>query len=226
MPIEKKPKALAPRKPQGPCFRYRVGRKKGESWVTIAEDFRLDPWRLIKFNFLTEDPDEVNWYLREYVGCKDMTQDRNNWKFSARAEPGVIYVPRTAHRADPDSICRPPSKSMRGSLQSRRRVLVNKMKRIAKRIAHIKDFAGDDGSRDFKKRMTDTEKLLAAFKILVSIIAASETDRKSDINGRMWRLRQYEKMLVKNNEELKELADEVELIDKKLAPGSCIKVRR
>jgi hypothetical protein len=49
--------------------------------------------RLIWHNFRTDNPDEVNWYLRNYVGCNVATDDLNNWMFSSSARPGIIYVP-------------------------------------------------------------------------------------------------------------------------------------
>jgi hypothetical protein len=68
--------------------------KDGDSWEIIAQDNGLDVWDLIYANFKTKDPNEVNWYLKHYVGCKLMTVDRKNWKFSLSADPGLIRIPR------------------------------------------------------------------------------------------------------------------------------------
>jgi hypothetical protein len=48
---------------------------------------------LIRFNFKTNNPDEVNWYLRRNVGCNVPTPDGFNWTFSSSASPGIIYLP-------------------------------------------------------------------------------------------------------------------------------------
>ena len=60
----------------------------------VAARFGIDAQALIRFNFKTNNPDEVNWYLRRNVGCKDPSPNGFNWKFSSRAQPGFIYIPR------------------------------------------------------------------------------------------------------------------------------------
>lgn len=92
MPIEKKPinpvsKTFVPEDSRP----YKV--RNGDSWVTIASANGLDVWDLIYYNFKTRDPAEVNWYLKQYVGCTKPTADRNNWMFSSDASPGIIYLP-------------------------------------------------------------------------------------------------------------------------------------
>lgn len=78
-------------------IRHRVADK--ESWVSLARELGLDPWVLIRFNYPTLPADErlaaleVNWYLQEYVGCKDVTADSRNYIFSGSADPGIIYLP-------------------------------------------------------------------------------------------------------------------------------------
>jgi hypothetical protein len=59
--------------------------------VSVAKKFTLDVKKLIAFNFQTNDPGEVNWYLREKVGCQ--LSDGSNWSFSTSATPGYIYRP-------------------------------------------------------------------------------------------------------------------------------------
>jgi hypothetical protein len=87
-PDDPLPKTFVP-----PDFRkHRV--KDGEDWWTIAAKYGIDdPWDLIVYNFKTRDVREVNWYLRERVGCDVCTYDRKNWKFTSSAQPGIIYVP-------------------------------------------------------------------------------------------------------------------------------------
>lgn len=94
MPLEKKPATLAPKSRVPPDFRpYKV--QNGDSWNKIARLHGMEVWELIYENFKTRDPDEVNWYLRHYVGCKKPTKDGKNWMFSASADPGIIYLPIT-----------------------------------------------------------------------------------------------------------------------------------
>lgn len=84
-------------KPPEKSIAYPVA--SGQNWKSIAQDHRVDAWGLIKFNFQTTNPDEVNWYLREYVGCHEPTPDRMNWRFSNDCKSkypvwsGKIYIP-------------------------------------------------------------------------------------------------------------------------------------
>jgi LysM repeat protein len=85
---EKPPAKEAPFPPAG-GIGYKV--KDGETWGSVANMFGLDVKKLIRFNFQTDDPGEVNWYLRVKVGCH--LHDAINWKFSKEAAPGYIYHP-------------------------------------------------------------------------------------------------------------------------------------
>jgi hypothetical protein len=82
-PIEKRPKfklGMLSRDSQplgSKCYWFRAG----ESFVSIAQQLHLNPLSLIKFNFATTDPGEVNWYLREYIRYVRPTYDGNNWRF-------------------------------------------------------------------------------------------------------------------------------------------------
>jgi hypothetical protein len=64
-----------------------------EDWRSVARKFAVDVKDLIFFNFLTNNPDEVNWYLSKYVGCTKISPSGNNWMFSNSANPGIIYIP-------------------------------------------------------------------------------------------------------------------------------------
>lgn len=56
----------------------------GEDWGSIAQrDGRTDVWDLIRDNFQTSDPKEVNWYLQNFVGCT-VSNDGKNFSFSSR----------------------------------------------------------------------------------------------------------------------------------------------
>jgi hypothetical protein len=81
-----------------PGMPYRV--KGGDNWSSIALKAGVGAWELIEFNFRTRNPDEVNWYLREYVGCVEATSDARNWKFSSDLtggrgawKGGTIWLP-------------------------------------------------------------------------------------------------------------------------------------
>ena len=92
MPIEKRPTAPLPPTYVPPDSKpYRV--KDGDSWVTVARANSMDPWDLIFANFKTQDPAEVNWYLRHSVGCTRCTRDMRNWVFTSSANPGLIHIP-------------------------------------------------------------------------------------------------------------------------------------
>ena len=55
--------------------------KDGDTWITVATAHGIEPLDLILANFKTTVPREVNWYLREYVGCRTATRDNKNWTF-------------------------------------------------------------------------------------------------------------------------------------------------
>ena len=100
---EKPPAKEAPFPPAG-GIGYKV--KDGETWGSVANMFGLDVKKLIRFNFQTDDPGEVNWYLRVKVGCH--LHDAINWKFSDDATPGYIYHPSAPSAPVPLT---PPSKT-------------------------------------------------------------------------------------------------------------------
>lgn len=73
-----------------------------ESWISIAKARGIDdPWDLIDFNFpgvkqlkkergLSEAAKVVNWYLKNNVGCTEVTDDCKNYKFEAGLQ---VYFP-------------------------------------------------------------------------------------------------------------------------------------
>jgi LysM repeat protein len=108
MAIERKPATPVPVNFQPPSSSpYRV--KNGDSWGVVARRFGIGAWDLIRFNFKTSKPAEVNWYLKHYVGCNQHTTDGKNYIFSASADPGIIYVPAKTAVAPP-SIPQEPRK--------------------------------------------------------------------------------------------------------------------
>ena len=101
-PIEREPKITLPRgwhamRNYGIPYRPR-DKPVQEDWGSVARKFGVDVKELIHFNFLTTDPDEVNWYLRRHTGCKKVSPSGNNWMFSNDANPGIIYIPPAEDR--------------------------------------------------------------------------------------------------------------------------------
>lgn len=79
-----------------------------EDWGSVARKFGVGVKELIFFNFLTNDPDEVNWYLHHNVGCIKPSPSGNNWMFSNGANPGIIYIPPAEDRTisfEPEEQC-------------------------------------------------------------------------------------------------------------------------
>lgn len=78
--------------PEG-WFRFKV--RYGDNWWNIAsKDGWADPWDLIEYNFDTRNPKEVNWYLRNFVGCTETSPDGRNFVFSGHLNPGYIFTVR------------------------------------------------------------------------------------------------------------------------------------
>ena len=101
MPSEKRPANVVPK---GPPPGSRVPPHKvddNESFETLALKYGVTSKEIIQHNFGTADAGEINWYLREYVGCKLTTQDKRNWRFSRAASPGLVYIPDKAPPKNP-----------------------------------------------------------------------------------------------------------------------------
>lgn len=107
------PNEERPAPPVADTFVPRGGTRRpvanNEDWASIARRLGIDPWDLIDYNFpgmklLKQfEPQrasrQVNWYLREYVGCR-LTRDGENWAFSSGLtggkggwKAGHIFVP-------------------------------------------------------------------------------------------------------------------------------------
>ncbi|MFN7937859.1 MAG: hypothetical protein U0R19_31305 [Bryobacteraceae bacterium] len=108
MPIETTPKPELPANYEpddsAPIF---VGGFKGglptDTWETVAAQYKMNVMELIKFNFKTNNPDEVNWYLKRRVGCRVPSGSGNNWTFR-NADPGRIFIPQLKIRFGPTVI--------------------------------------------------------------------------------------------------------------------------
>src|ERR1700745_2657907 len=65
-----------------------------DDWWTLQSLFkRCDPWDIIYYNFETYNSEEVNWYLREWIGCQDLSSDGKNYRFGAGAEAHPMQIP-------------------------------------------------------------------------------------------------------------------------------------
>jgi hypothetical protein len=77
--------------PEGFVEKHRVS--DGEDWASVAAKYNVNVKDLIYFNFHTNVPEEVNWYLRRNTGCNLSKDGGRNWAFSSSADPGLIYIP-------------------------------------------------------------------------------------------------------------------------------------
>lgn len=83
---------------------YKVSAR--DNWWSLADRpevkaAKLSALDLCVFNFRTRNPAEINWYLRNKVGCTTATADRKNYKFSDDASPGIVYLPRATDGKSP-----------------------------------------------------------------------------------------------------------------------------
>src|SRR5690242_4349644 len=113
MPIERRPANPLPKgvragsRPQP----HRV--VDGETLESVAKKHGIAINHLIQHNFATLDPAEINWYLREHVGCTLPTKDGKNWRFSSTARPGLIYLPENTIRMEPIMVTGRPGDSIK-----------------------------------------------------------------------------------------------------------------
>jgi hypothetical protein len=77
--------------PEGSVETHRVS--DGEDWASVAQQYNVNVKDLIYFNFHTNVPEEVNWYLRRNTGCNVSKDGGRNWAFSSSADPGIVYIP-------------------------------------------------------------------------------------------------------------------------------------
>jgi hypothetical protein len=78
------------------AIEYKV--QDGDSLARIAYDGGIPPDTLLYYCFGTTDPREVNWYLRNRVGCKAYDPQVKNFSFSTSADPGLIWLPDHVYR--------------------------------------------------------------------------------------------------------------------------------
>lgn len=70
-----------------------------DSWWTLAERqgsraAGLSALDLCYFNFGTRKPTEINWYLKNKVGCTTQTRDGDNYTFASCKYPNKVYIPK------------------------------------------------------------------------------------------------------------------------------------
>lgn len=65
----------------------------GDSLEDIAKQASMTWQELARFNWGTDDPDQVNLRLRDAVGCTHTAADGNNYVFHDDDDPGLVYVP-------------------------------------------------------------------------------------------------------------------------------------
>lgn len=102
--FEKEP-AVQPRYPPSSGIEYKVS--SGESWKSIAKKNGIPVWELIKFNCHSTNPAEVNWWLRNVLGCDTCTADEKNWTFGDASNIRPIFLPPPASlKMKPDALAR------------------------------------------------------------------------------------------------------------------------
>lgn len=86
-------------------YRYKV--KTGDTWLTLGAQnhHQFGEGQLIWINFRLSPlddfyTDQVNWYLREYVGCRHSLDNGRNWAFTDDADPGYIFLPFPTYNMD------------------------------------------------------------------------------------------------------------------------------
>jgi hypothetical protein len=86
-------------------FRYKV--QTVDTWLTLGarNNHQFDEGQLIWINFGLSPLDrfyteQVNWYLREYVGCHQSRDNGRNWAFTDDADPGYIFLPNVTYNMD------------------------------------------------------------------------------------------------------------------------------
>jgi hypothetical protein len=121
-PIRKRPPFSAPWPP--PNFKSKRYVGLDTSFAKLGLDYNRPPMEIIQFNFRTRDPHEINWYLYEYLGCRRVTDDGKNYRFSVvdtrtnpygMESPIAIYIPPDAWK--PPSPATPTDEALRRSVR-------------------------------------------------------------------------------------------------------------
>ena len=75
---------------------YKV--QDGDNFVNLASKAGMSAKALLEFNFLTDKPQTINWYLRNYTGCTDRSSDSKSYSFRSANHPGIIQFPPQAYK--------------------------------------------------------------------------------------------------------------------------------
>lgn len=67
--------------------------RAGETLAALAESVGLSWKELARFNFGTDNPEEINQALRRVVGCRKKTADGKNYVFDDADDPGILLLP-------------------------------------------------------------------------------------------------------------------------------------
>jgi len=115
-PLRNERRPLKPLQPwiQPPdTFKYKV--TTGDTWLTLGarNNHQFGEHTLIWLNFHLSPldhyyTDQVNWYLREYVGCRHSLDGGRNWAFTDDADPGFIFLPHNSYNMDAIAITGKP----------------------------------------------------------------------------------------------------------------------
>lgn len=68
--------------------------RTGESILSLATAAGMKWQDLAKFNFETDDPNQINDHLRKDVGCTKKTADGYNYMFDDSDQPGIMFIPK------------------------------------------------------------------------------------------------------------------------------------
>ncbi len=98
MPLVHEPKPLPSELDYRPEKSELYAVRTGDSFSTLAklpqmQFAQMTAMDLCYFNFKTRKPAEINWYLKNKVGCETTTRDGKYYVFSHFNYPGIIYLP-------------------------------------------------------------------------------------------------------------------------------------
>jgi hypothetical protein len=65
----------------------------GESLDSLARQAGITAQELARFNWNTDDPERINEFLKESVGCPRMSPDGSSYVFDSSDTPGILYIP-------------------------------------------------------------------------------------------------------------------------------------
>lgn len=101
MVLMKQPKTLPSELSYVPANSVSYAVSESDSWYSLADQPNvraagMSANDLCYFNFKTRTATEINWYLKNKVGCWKTTKDGKNFRFSNSDKPGIIYLPALA----------------------------------------------------------------------------------------------------------------------------------